>query len=165
MSECNTLNVLIVEKAKTKKSLCFGAARALFSRAFARDNEEERKKERKAKRARSFFFRWFFLGNARACVLQRCLPRSEKISATSPRGCPREEVTTSIDTKFGVNKKGAEACEKRERERERAKARKAKATYLGSFSFDVPFLSMSSSHEREERRRSNLSSRGTYLIA
>ena len=119
MSECNTLNVIIVEKAKTKKSLCFGAARALFSRAFARDNEEERKKERKAKRARSFFFRWFFLGNARACVSQRCLPRSEKISATSPRGCPREELTTSIDTKFGVNKKGAEACEKRERERER----------------------------------------------
>ena len=139
MSECNTLNVIIVEKAKTKKSLCFGAARALFSRAFARDNEEERKKERKAKRARSFFFRWFFLGNARACVSQRCLPRSEKISATSPWGCPREELTTSIDTKFGVNKKGAEACEKRERERERAKARKAKATYLGSFSFDVEF--------------------------
>ena len=55
MSECNTLNVLIVEKAKTKKSLCFGAARALFSRAFARDNEEERKKERKAKRARVCF--------------------------------------------------------------------------------------------------------------
>ena len=54
---------------------------------------------------------------------------------------------------------------RKERERERAKARKAKATYLGSFSFDVPFLSMSSSHEREERRRSNLSSRGTYLIA
>ena len=49
--------------------------------------------------------------------------------------------THNIDTKFGVNKKGAEACEKRERERERerAKARKAKATYLGSFSFDVEF--------------------------
>ena len=47
--------------------------------------------------------------------------------------------THDIDTKFGVNKKGAEACEKRERERERAKARKAKATYLGSFSFDVEF--------------------------
>ena len=159
MSECNTLNVIIVEKAKTKKSLCFGAARALFSRAFARDNEEERKKERKAKRARSFFFRWFFLGNARACVLQRCLPRSEKISATSPWGCPREELTTSIDTKFGVNKKGAEACEKeRERERERKRGRRKRLT-------SVPFLSMSSSHEREERRRSNLSSRGTYLIA
>ena len=133
MSECNTLNVLIVEKAKTKKSLCFGAARALFSRAFARDNEEERKKERKAKRARSFFFRWFFLGNARACVSQRCLPRSEKISATSPRGCPREELTTSIQNLEW--KKGAEACE----ERESAKARRASATYLGSFSFDVEF--------------------------
>ena len=160
MSECNTLNVLIVEKAKTKKSLCFGAARALFSRAFARDNEEERKKERKAKRARSFFFRWFFLGNARACVSQRCLPRSEKISATSPWGCPREELTTSIDTKFGVNKKGAEACEKRERERERERKRGRRKRLTS-----VPFLSMSSSHEREERRRSNLSSRGTYLIA
>ena len=45
--------------------------------------------------------------------------------------------THDIDTKFGVNKKGAEACEKRERER--AKARKAKATYIGSFSFDVEF--------------------------
>ena len=56
MSECNTLNVLIVEKAKTKKSLCFGAARALFSRAFARDNEEERKKERKKGKTRALFF-------------------------------------------------------------------------------------------------------------
>ena len=43
--------------------------------------------------------------------------------------------THDIDTKFGVNKKGAEACEKRES----AKARRAKATYLGSFSFDVEF--------------------------
>ena len=57
--------------------------------------------------------------------------------------------THDIDRcKFGVNKKGAEACEReRERERERKRGRRKRLT-------SVPFLSMSSSHEREERRRS-----------
>jgi len=76
VSECNTLNVLIVEKAKTKKSLCFGAARALSPRAFARDNEEERKKERQNARA-LFSFDGFFLGT-RARVFRNGVCRVRK---------------------------------------------------------------------------------------
>ena len=52
--------------------------------------------------------------------------------------------THDIDTKFGVNKKGAEACEKRERERESESAEGESDLprflfFRCSFSFDVEF--------------------------
>ena len=114
MSECNTLNVLIVEKAKTKKSLCFGAARALFSRAFARDNEEERKKGK----TRALFFLSMAFSWERARV---CFATVSAAFGKNKRDIPAGMSagrTHNIDTKFGVEKRRGGM--RRERERESA---------------------------------------------
>ena len=100
-----------------------------------------RKKERKKGKTRALFFLSMVFSWERARV---CFATVSAAFGKNKRDIPAGMSagrTHDIDTKFGVNKKGAEACEKRERERERerAKARKAKATYLGSFSFDVEF--------------------------
>ena len=136
----NTLNINCLRQ-KQRVSLFLGSARA--PPAFART--QRRKKERQ--NARASFFRWLFLGNARALVSQRSAAFGKNKRDIAGMSAGR---TDDIDTKRSEKKA------RRHAKRERAPKRGGRLRLTS-----VPFLSMSSSHEREERSRSNLSSRCT----
>ena len=147
-----------MSKRQKQRNLFVLGQRERFSPVLLRATA--RKKERKKGKTRALFFLSMAFSWERARV---CFATVSAAFGKNKRDIPAGMSagrTHNIDTKFGVNKKGAEACEKRERERERERKRGRRKRLTS-----VPFLSMSSSHEREERRRSNLSSRGTYLIA